>query len=387
MKSVDVVIPCYNYARYLRSCVSSVLDQAGVNVRVLIIDDGSPDNTPVVCRALAVEDSRVSYRRHEPNQGFFPTINEGLFGWVSAEYCVLLSADDALAPGALARATALMSVHPDVGMVYGPAILVRGEAEPHGAPEASGDYETDILPGARFLEFCCKIGNPVPTQAAVLRTALQHKIGPYAPELPHTSDYEMWMRCALHSNIGFIRAVQGYYRLHGSNMSTTYHADPVRDWREAIRAVERFVANAGDRLAAPYQLLDLSRRRCIEAALAAAHRCFDVGDKDGIKPYLDFVADQGRSLSNFPAGRTLRLKQQLGLRGYQFLKPVLDFARGYGVSRPNVPRDTNLYGEWPTASSPSTARSAGGRNLRDEDRPRGAEPQPKTRHLGVFGIS
>ena len=73
----------------------------------------------------------------------------------------------------------------------------------------------------------------------MLRTALQHKIGPYAPELPHTSDYEMWMRCALHSNIGFIRAVQGYYRLHGSNMSTAYHADPMRDWREAMHAVEK----------------------------------------------------------------------------------------------------------------------------------------------------
>lgn len=358
MKSVDVVIPCYGYARFLRSCVTTVLDQAGVNVRVLVIDDGSPDNTPEVCRALALEDSRVSYRRHEPNQGFFPTINEGLFGWASAEYCLLLSADDALAPGALARATALMNVHPDVGMVYGPTIKLKGEAEPHGAPEASCDYETDILPGSRFLEFCCKVGNPVPTPAAVLRTALQHKIGPYAPELPHTSDYEMWMRCALHSNIGFIRAVQGYYRVHASNMSSAYHVNPMDDWREAMRAVEKFVADAGDLVAAPDQLLDLSRRRCVEDALVGAHRCFDVGDKDGEKAYLDFVADQGCSLSDFPAGRTLRLKRQLGLRGYRLLKPVVDFARGAGVSRPNVPRDPRLFGDWPTASSSSTARSA-----------------------------
>ena len=196
------------------------------------------------------------------------------------------------------------------------------------------------------------------TKADATLTALQHKIGPYAPELPHTSDYEMWMRCALHSNIGFIRAVQGYYRLHGSNMSTTYHADPVRDWREAMRAVEKFVADAGDLVAAPDQLLDLSRRRCVEDALVGAHRCFDVGDKDGEKAYLDFVADQGCSLPDFPAGRTLRLKRQLGLRGYRLLKPVVDFARGAGVSRPNVPRDPRLFGDWPTASSSSTARSA-----------------------------
>jgi glycosyltransferase involved in cell wall biosynthesis len=356
MKSVDVVIPCYNYARFLRSCVTTVLQQDGVNVRVLVIDDGSPDNTPEVCRALAVEDSRVSYRRHEPNQGFFPTINEGLFGWASAEYCMLLSADDALAPGALARATTLMNLHPDVGMVYGLGMVLRGEAEPHGAPEASSDYETDILPGSRFLEFCCKVGNPVPTPAAVLRTALQHKIGPYAPELPHTSDYEMWMRCALHSNIGFIRAVQGYYRWHGSNMSTAYYADRMRDLREVMHAVEKVVADAGDRVAAPDQLLSLSRRRCAEGALIAAHGCFDVGDKDGVKAYLDLVAEQGCSLSNFTAGKTLRLKQQLGLGGYRLLKPVVDFARGFG-SRPNVPRGFKLIGEWPEPRS-STARNA-----------------------------
>jgi len=222
--------------------------------------------------------------------------------------------------------------------------------------------------------------------AAVLRTALQHKIGPYAPELPHTSDYEMWMRCALHSNIGFIRAVQGYYRLHGSNMSTAYHADPIRDWREAMQAVKKFVADAGDRVAAPDKLLGISRRRCIEGALAAAHRCFEMGDKEGEKTYLDFVADQDCSLSNFPAGRTLRLKQQLGLRGYRLLKPVLDFARDSGVSRPNVPRDPKLFGEWPTASSSSTAPSAGGQILHSENRPRGADPRPKTRHLGAFGM-
>jgi hypothetical protein len=83
-----------------------------------------------------------------------------------------------------------------------------------------------------------------------------------------------------------------------------------------------------------------------------------VGDKDGTKAYLDFVADQGCSLSNFPAGKTLRLKQQLGLRGYRLLKPVVDFARGSGVSRPNVPRDPKLFGEWPTVSNSPTARSA-----------------------------
>src|SRR5437016_876838 len=103
MASVDVVVPCYNYGRFLRQCVGSVLAQEGVDVRVLVIDDCSSDHTPEVGRALAAADPRVEYRRHPVNRGHHPTYNEGL-AWASADYCLLLSADDLLTRGALARA-------------------------------------------------------------------------------------------------------------------------------------------------------------------------------------------------------------------------------------------------------------------------------------------
>ena len=53
MSSVDVVVPCYRYGHYLRQCVQSVLDQSVRDVRVLILDDASPDDTEEVGRALA----------------------------------------------------------------------------------------------------------------------------------------------------------------------------------------------------------------------------------------------------------------------------------------------------------------------------------------------
>ena len=61
---IDVVIPCYNYGRFLHQCVNSVLGQVGVDVRVLVIDDASPDNTAEVAAALAREDPRVTVIRH-----------------------------------------------------------------------------------------------------------------------------------------------------------------------------------------------------------------------------------------------------------------------------------------------------------------------------------
>src|SRR5437868_6552354 len=113
MASVSVFVPCYKYAHYLRACVTSILTQPDVDVRVLILDDCSPDNTPEVARQLVREDSRVEYRRHPTNRGHIETYNEGI-EWTSGDYCLLLSADDMLAPGALARAARVMDDHPEV---------------------------------------------------------------------------------------------------------------------------------------------------------------------------------------------------------------------------------------------------------------------------------
>jgi len=79
------------------------LSQPGVDVRVLIIDDASDDYTPQVGRELAREDWRVEFVRHTTNHPPHRDYNEGL-EWATAEYTLLLSADDLLTPGALERA-------------------------------------------------------------------------------------------------------------------------------------------------------------------------------------------------------------------------------------------------------------------------------------------
>ena len=61
MSRVDVIVPCYRYAHFLRECVESILSQPLTDVRVLIIDDASPDHTPEVAAELATRDKRVEY--------------------------------------------------------------------------------------------------------------------------------------------------------------------------------------------------------------------------------------------------------------------------------------------------------------------------------------
>ena len=84
--TVDVVIPCYKYGRYLRRCVESVVQQRDASVRILILDDASPDDSAEVGEALADEYSQVEFRRHVINAGHIATYNEGLIGWSTANY-------------------------------------------------------------------------------------------------------------------------------------------------------------------------------------------------------------------------------------------------------------------------------------------------------------
>ena len=67
---VSVIVPCYNYAHYLRDCVGSALHrQQNVQVEVVIVDDCSTDSTERVCQELAAEDSRVRHHRNERDVG------------------------------------------------------------------------------------------------------------------------------------------------------------------------------------------------------------------------------------------------------------------------------------------------------------------------------
>src|SRR4051794_21194045 len=120
MASFSVVIPCYRYGHFLEEAVSSVLDdQDGVDVRALIIDDASPDDSAEVAQKIAGRDNRVEVVVHEANKGHLATYNEGLLEWADGDYSVLLSADDRLTPGALRRAGDLLDKHPDVAFAFG----------------------------------------------------------------------------------------------------------------------------------------------------------------------------------------------------------------------------------------------------------------------------
>lgn len=287
--SVSIVVPCYNYAHYLPGCVHSVLTQEGVDVRVLIIDDSSPDDTERVGRALAASDSRVEFHRHAVNRGHIATYNEGL-DKVDGEYVVLLSADDLLTPGALRRATDIMAAHPGVGLVYGYPKPVYGQDLPPVRTRITG---WTVWEGGKWIELMCRAGrNFINCPEVVMRTRVQRQIGGYRPGLPHSADMEMWLRAAAVSGVGRVNgADQAYYRIHPSSMQRTIHAGFLTDLQGRRDAfLSAFEGEAG-RLPGAGEWLALAKRSLATAAVIYACQACGDGRADGepVEEYREFA--------------------------------------------------------------------------------------------------
>lgn len=292
MVTVEVVVPCYNYARYLRQSVESALNQESVAVRVLIIDDCSTDASAEVGEALAQQYDAVRFRRHEANRGHIATYNEGV-AELSGDYFLLLSADDYLLPGALPRAVSVMEAHPQVGFVFGRALL-RGDNGPPERltplPKRLTKDGSAVLSGRRFVEYS-RARNIVPTPSAVVRTNLQLAVGGYREDLPHTGDMEMWLRLAARADVGYLDDDQAVYRIHGTNMSKAY--DGLADLKARAKALDAFFADGVSRIDPTGAL----QRECLHHFAGEAFRHARMALNRGELEAADRFGDYGLSVS------------------------------------------------------------------------------------------
>lgn len=315
MSSVDVIVPCYRYGHFLRECVESVLSQNGVQVRVLIIDDASPDDTEIIGQTLAREDSRVIFRRHTRNIGHIATYNEGL-AWATADHLLLLSADDYLLPGALQRAATLLDQNPGMSFAFGNAAEWKYQApRPAVSPIELNDSQARIMRGLEFF-YACRVHDIVFTPTAVVRTAAQKKAGGYRPQLPHVGDLEMWWRLAALGDVGMLQARQAVYRRHASNMSANYLGMPDIDQREV--AIRGFVESLGT-AAEKRKLERILLRGTAQYAVDWANNAFITGAHEMQQTLLQRAVALDPSVRFTASWLKLACKRMLGQSACKFL--------------------------------------------------------------------
>ncbi|MEI8040395.1 MAG: glycosyltransferase [Verrucomicrobiota bacterium] len=214
MSKVSIIIPAYNQARYLPQAIESALGQSGGNVEVIVVDDGSTDETPeVIGRYLA--DPRFKSVR-QPNTGLPGARNRGI-AESAGDYLCFLDSDDYYGPVKVARQAALLDADPEIGFVYCDITTMDDTGQPVPEQfsiaklqrELSGNLFTSLMLGGFF-----------PPHTVMIRRAVLDQVGAFDPDLGGHADYEFWLRV---SGAGFkavfLPETLACYRTHADSMS------------------------------------------------------------------------------------------------------------------------------------------------------------------------
>ena len=294
---VSVVIPCYNYGRYLEGCVRSALEQPGIDVDVTVIDDASLDNSHEVAQLLAKADSRVSIIRHVANRGHLATANEALQA-ASGEYIVKLDADDLLAPGSLVRSAALLEHHRSVAFVYGWPEFFEGEPPQVdiGAPKSwtiwSGDKWVD-----RMLR---RTHNVIAQPEVMIRRSALLRVGGYRADLPWAEDYNLWLRLATVGAVGRINGcTQGLYRVHAQSFQRSSRDLRLSDLLGRVSATRRYLEETQGASQARMRLALASLARDTRRLLAARRDERDAPEST-LAEYLRIAMELERESGSHP---------------------------------------------------------------------------------------
>lgn len=180
------IVPAYNYGRYLAEALESVLAQT-VRVReVVVVDDGSTDDTPEVVRPF-VESGRVRYTRQQ-NAGVSAARNHGIRA-TTARYVAFLDADDAWMPRKIERQMREFQREPGLGMVTCAAWAGEGtEVRLLPAEVPSGDALAELLGRGNILG--------ASASSAMVRRECLERVGQFDPGLSVSADWDLWIRLA-----------------------------------------------------------------------------------------------------------------------------------------------------------------------------------------------
>ena len=241
MPTVSIVVPCYNYGHFVTECVTSLLANTTADLDILVVDDASPDDSWAVVERLPRLDRRIRVHRNEHNRGLISTANDAIVA-ATGDYIVLLSADDALAPGWLDRGVSFLEFNRDSVLAYGPTRRFRKTLPTLHVKRRVRPF---VYAGHDWIEQSCGRGvTPILSPEVIVRRSAQHEVGGYRRELPFSSDMEMWLRLA---SIGDVVRVAGpvaaFYRVSEQSMSRDIYLDLLRELevrRDAFDAWYRF---------------------------------------------------------------------------------------------------------------------------------------------------
>lgn len=231
---ISVIIPCYNYGHLIQDTIESILQQSYRDLEIIVINDGSSDNTEEVVKKCAVKDSRVQYFKF-PNAGLGASRNRGL-EIAKGEYIQFLDADDLIESKKFELQLKLFAENPNTDIVYGSVrYFTKDPFDPADRLYTYWGTNKEWMPkysgnGLSFLPKAVK-GNFAHLSSALFRKKFADKVGLFDNEISAVADYHFYLRCAIADGVFLYHDDPGAWSLvrwHPDNMSKNLN----RMWSE-----------------------------------------------------------------------------------------------------------------------------------------------------------
>jgi glycosyltransferase involved in cell wall biosynthesis len=253
---VSIVMPVYNGARFIAEALASVQREPGIEAEIIVVDDGSTDETTRVVASVSEHDPRIRLLKCE-HKGVSPARNVGVRAATGA-YVTFLDSDDICPPGRIARQARKLADRPDAAAVIGETLLFE---------ELTEDLQP--APGTRYLQILT-----VTLHSALFRRDVFDRLGLFDETLAFSEDFDFFLRLAeAQAPLVIETEIASLYRRHAGSMTTNTNAVKAG----MLAALQRSLArrrNTGR--TAPVNHF-FTRRLAAESAFAAATESGSVG--------------------------------------------------------------------------------------------------------------
>lgn len=229
---ISIVLPVYNSAATIRECLDSILTQSYREFELIIINDGSTDDS--MCIIQQYDDVRIHLLVNERNMGLIYTLNRGLEA-VKGEYIVRMDADDIMCPNRLELQKKYMDAHEDI---------VASGTQINSFSNSKKNIKQRVLPcSPDLLGAYLYLATPINHPTAIIRTqVVKDNHIRYNESFKHAEDYKFWVDLAQFGKLANLPEKLLNYRLSESQISIKYNVEQLHKTK-VIRCqlIERYL--------------------------------------------------------------------------------------------------------------------------------------------------
>lgn len=257
---VSVAVPCFNHEKYIEECILSIISQAYKNIEIIVIDDGSKDNSSLILEKLSNEYG--FYFERQENQGISKTLNKCL-SYAKSDLIVTISSDDVLMPNAISDFVAkFFEIGEQFSLIFGDSFLINQDSKHICVDQFRNIAKSDnLMAFSTFIDFfryhrkdllnlkyigsyaSLIKGNYLPVGMMFNKKTLL-SVGAWNENLM-LEDHDLWLRMSKVHKFEYTNTIVSKYRLHESNTLKKYKHILIKNAIKTLINEKKFIQQYG----------------------------------------------------------------------------------------------------------------------------------------------